>query len=177
MKDPLTQLATKYGTDRHPGSKHSYTPYYYNLFKTRRNEIKSVLEIGVGEGAGLRMWQEFFPHATIYGAEIDPSQIFKEGRIQVIECDQSSISSLTELIKKTGTDLDFVVDDGSHIPNDQILSCQTLMPHLNNDVIYIIEDVADLTIIKSLGEYEILIPKLERRRKRYDDWLAVVKKP
>lgn len=175
MSDDLTNLAVKYGTDRHPGSKHSYTPYYYQLLKDKQQTIKKVLEIGVGEGPGLRMWQDFFPNALIYGAEVDPNRIFKEGRIQVLKCDQSNNQDLLNVIRQTGADIDFVVEDGSHKPEDQISTCLTLMPLLKKDVIYIIEDVADLNIIKGLSEYEIEIPKLNRRKERYDDWLVVVK--
>lgn len=174
--DDLTKLAVKYGTDRHPGSKHSYTPYYFELLEGKRQTIKKVLEIGVGEGPGLRMWQDFFPNALIYGAEVDPNRLFEEGRIKVLECDQSKIEDLASVIRQTGADIDFVVEDGSHKPEDQILTCLTLMPLLKEDVIYIIEDVADLNIIKSLTDYNIEVPKLERRKERYDDWLVVVRK-
>lgn len=176
MDDDLTKLAKKYGTDRHPDSKHSYTPYYFDLFKNQRNSITKLLEIGVGEGPGLRMWRDFFPNAMVYGGEIDDKRIFKEERIEVIKCDHSSETDLIELIKKTGNDLDFVVEDGSHKPEDQIFTCLTLMPLLNDDVTYIIEDVADLNIIKSLSDYEIEVPKLNRRKERYDDWLVVIRK-
>lgn len=175
MNDALTLLAKKYGTDRHPGSKHSYTPYYFDLFNNQRQSVKKVLEIGVGEGPGLRMWRDFFPKAMIYGAEIDDKRIFKDERIEVIKCDHSSETDLKELIKKTGTDLDFVVEDGSHKPEDQIFTCLTLMPMLHKDVVYIIEDVADLSIIKQLSDYEIEVPRLIRRRPRYDDWLIIVR--
>lgn len=173
--DDLTKLAIKYGTDRHPWAKHSYTPYYYELFQNRRKSIKKILEIGVGEGKGLRMWQDFFPNAKIFGAEIDPARIFKEDRIEVIYCDQSKEDDLIALLKKTGTDIDFVVEDASHKPEDQVFTCLTLMRYLTKEVTYVIEDVADLSICEKLLRYNLLIPKLHRRRKRYDDRLVVVK--
>ncbi len=175
FKDELTQLAIKYGTDRHPWAKHSYTPYYYELFQNRRKSIKKILEIGVGEGKGLRMWQEFFPNAKIYGAEIDQNRIFTEDRIEVVYCDQTKQDDLTALLKKIGTDIDFVVEDASHKPEDQVFTCLSLMPYLPANVIYIIEDVADLSICEKLLTYNLEIPKLKRRRKRYDDRLIVVK--
>lgn len=175
MRDPLTKLAIKYGSDRHPESKHSYTPYYYKLFKGRRQSVKKILEIGAGEGAGLRMWRDYFPNATVYGADNDEKRIFKEERIDVIHCDQSSRGDLVLLLDKTGTNIDFVVDDASHKPQHQVFTCLTLMPFLNHDVVYIIEDVADLSIIGNLGAYEIEVPKLNRWRKRYDDWLVIAR--
>lgn len=100
MIDELTEIAIKYGSDRQPWSKHSYTPYYYELFQNRQKSIKKILEIGVGEGKGLRMWQDFFPNAKIYGAEIDPKRIFKKDRIEVIPCDQTKEEDLIDLLKK-----------------------------------------------------------------------------
>lgn len=173
--DNLTKLAIKYGTDRHPWAKHSYTPYYYELFQNRRKSIKKILEIGVGDGKGLRMWQDFFPNAKIFGAEINPAWIFEQDRIEVIYCDRSKEDDLMSLLKKTGTDIDFVVEDANHKPEDQVFTCLTLMPHLAKSVIYVIEDVADLSICDKLLGYNLLIPKLNRRRKRYDDRLIVVK--
>ncbi len=176
IPDPLTKLAIKYRNDRHPGSKHSYTPYYYDLFKKKRNSIKKVLEIGAGEGAGLLMWRDFFPKAKIYGADNDANRVFEEDRIKVFLCDQSSQDNLEGLIRKIGGDIDFVVDDGSHKPEEQIFTCMTLMPLLNNNTVYIIEDVADLCIVEKLTEYNLEIPKLKWSVGRYDDRLIVVTK-
>lgn len=175
MNDELTQLAIKYKSDRHPGSKHSYTPYYYNLFSARRKEIKKVLEIGVGEGRGLRMWKDFFPNAFMYGAENMPERVFSEERIEIIPCDQAKKEDLLELLLKIGTDIDIVIDDASHKSEDQVSTCLTLMPHLKRDVIYIIEDVADPTIVSQLTKYNIEVPELRPKKSRYDDRLVVVR--
>jgi hypothetical protein len=95
--DQLTKLAVKYKTDK--WGKHHYTPVYYDLFKDRRETVKNVIEIGVAEGAGLFMWREFFPNATIYGAEFDKQRVdFLMGeerdRITVFKCDQSKEKTL-----------------------------------------------------------------------------------
>ncbi len=168
--DPLSELAIKHKTDK--WGKHHYTPVYYELFKNKNTQIKKMLEIGVGEGASLRMWQDFFPNAKIYGAEIDPKRVFKEKRINVLKCDQSSLSDLTNLIGFIGNDLDFVVEDGSHKPEDQIFSCLSLMPYLKKQCLYIIEDVADPAIINKLDQYNCQIKEVGTR---YDDRLILVK--
>ena len=175
--DLLTEIAIKYGSDRQPLSKHSYTPYYFELFKDRIGEIEKILEIGVGsDGAGLRMWRDFFPNANIYGAEIDQNRIFTDGRIQVFYCDQASQNDLMALLDKTGHDLDFVVEDASHKPEDQVFTCLTLMPYLKSDVVYIIEDVADASIVEKLSPYyDVEVPQLIPKKKRYDDRLVVVR--
>jgi hypothetical protein len=75
--DPLSELAFKYLSDKCPQIKHSYTPFYYDLLKDKRNSIKKVLEIGIGSveestkwrpyraGSSLIMWRDFFPNAQI----------------------------------------------------------------------------------------------------------------
>jgi hypothetical protein len=184
VETPLCKIAFKYGTDKCARIKHSYTPYYYKLFKKRRKTIKKVLEIGIGLkrrhssspkntiGAGLYMWREFFPNAHIFGADVDTNTLFKDDRILTFLCDQSSKTDLLNLIKQTKKNIDIVIDDGSHIPEDQIGSCLTLMPLLKRDVIYIIEDVANPDIIDYLSDYSCEVVECG---KRYDDRLVVVK--
>ncbi len=157
----LDDLALKYGTDKCPQIKHTYTPYYYELLKDKRESVKKVLEIGAGEGASLRMWRDFFPNAMIYSADNQADRIFKEDRIEVISCDQDSKQNLVNLIARTGSDIDLVVDDGSHVPEHQVFTCLTLMPLLKKDVTYVIEDVADPSIREQLDEYDCQIPELE----------------
>ena len=132
----LSLIAFKYGSDKCPNfGKYSYTDYYYTLLSNRKRAIKKVLEIGVGNGASLRMWRDFFPHAQIYGADISPESMFKEDRIETFVCDQNKREDLEKLIEKIGSDIDLVIDNGSHMPNPQTFTCLHLMPLLNKAVI------------------------------------------
>jgi len=168
----LEKLGIKYGTDK--ATKHHYLDVYYDLFKDRRNEVEKVLEIGVGEGAGLRMFRDFFPNAMICGADNDLMRIFTAERIEVIKCDQSDETDLVNLSANVGIDIDLVIDDGSHKPEDQLFTCLTLMPLLNKNVTYVIEDVADLSIVEPISkEYSTNIVECG---KRYDDRLVIVGK-
>jgi len=173
----LEKLGLKYGTDK--GTKHHYLKVYYDLFKDKRESVKKVLEIGAGEGAGLRMFRDFFPNATIYGAEIDKKRVYninndepRDFRIEVFECDQSSEYDLINLISKIGGDIDLVIDDGSHKPEDQVLTCMTLMKRLHYGAIYIIEDVVKPEIAKWLYKF---YPEVIKVGNRYDDRLIVMK--
>jgi len=146
----LDNLAIKYGTDKF--SKHRYTAFYYELLKDKQDSFKKILEIGAGEGQSLRMWRDFFPNAMIYCGEIEDGRIFEDGRIKVIKCDQSKSDDVQLLLNKIGTDIDFVVDDGSHIPGDQVFTCCEIAPKLVGDFIYIIEDVSKEEILDMLKE-------------------------
>lgn len=168
----LEELGKKYGTDKI--GKHNYLPIYYDLFNKRRKKVRKVLEIGVGEGAGLFMFRDFFTNAIIYGADNDLKRVFIDPPIQVFECDQSKSKDLHDLINKTGSDLDIVIDDGSHKPKDQVFTALTLLPALNKGVVYIIEDVADLSILTPISEK--YATNTVECGKRYDDRLIIIKK-
>lgn len=172
--DTLTKLAIKYKTDK--WGKHNYTPHYYKMFQNRgkRKRIKKVLEIGVGEGAGLRMFRDFFPNARIYGAEIEANRLFKEDRIEVIPCDQTNKDDLVMLFDIIGLDIDLVVDDGSHKPKDQVFTCLSTLPRLKKDCVYVIEDVADMSILEPISKH--YTTNTIECGKRYDDRLIVIKK-
>lgn len=176
--DKLTQLAIKYKTDK--WGKHNYTPVYYKLFenKGKRRAVKKVLEIGTAEGAGVYMYRDFFTHATIYGAEVDPKRVEMmrgKDRIDVMLCDQSKQIDLINLIRHTGADLDLVIDDGSHKPEDQLFTCLQLCAGLKKGAVYVIEDVADESIVKPIKEFfknsDVQVLKLSPR---YDDRLIII---
>jgi hypothetical protein len=147
----LCTLATKYGTDK--WNAHHYTPYYDSFFKDRRNEVKKVLEIGLGNpicppfpnrayipGASHRMWEEYFPNAEIYGLDVEMGLLVNQGRIHSFYCDQSNETSLRAVMPLIGKDFDLIVDDGSHVPLDQVLTAKLFIPLLASKGIYVIED-------------------------------------
>jgi hypothetical protein len=188
METELCKLAYKYGTDKCPKLKHPYTPYYYEMFKDKKESIKKVLEMGVGNykdmrhvdtiydpglkrtyhrGASLYMWRDFFPNAHIYGADIVPEALFGDERISTFYCDETKEEDIKNLIKETGSDIDIFIDDGSHKFHEQIFLCKTIMPLLKKDVIYVIEDVTKPErVIPSLSEYDVLMPHLPGRTRR-----------
>ena len=173
----LCELAYKYGSDKGPQINHVYTPYYYNLFKDKRESVKKVFEVGIADatrmkgihqyqtGASLKMWRDFFPNAEVYGIDIVPSMMFKDERIHTYVCDSTDKEGLKKLIDEIGSDIDLVIDDGNHSVDFQIATCKVLKPLLQKDVIYIIEDVSHSTVLANgLSEYHTWIPDLPGRR-------------
>nr|NIU84754.1 hypothetical protein [Candidatus Thorarchaeota archaeon] len=178
---PLCEIAYRYGTDKCPQIGHGYTPVYYEMFKDRREEVKKVLELGIGRqtekeyyekrkiwrypGASLKMWKDFFPNAQIYGADILPSVMLEEDRIKTFICDERKEKDLKALIEKTGSDIDIFIDDASHRYPDQIFTAKTLMPLLDKDITYIIEDISNGgSVKKHLAQYEQHHPYVLRGR-------------
>lgn len=175
--DTLTNLAIKYKTDK--WGKHHYTPIYYELFKnkTKRRKIKKVLEIGVAEGAGLKMFRDFFQNAIIYGAEIDLKRVKalqQLDRIKVYQCDQTSGNDLKKLFCVIGLDIDLIIDDGSHKPQDQCYTCLSVLPFMKKGCIYIIEDVTDDGFISEIKKFYSNV-EIKKVGSRYDDQLIIIK--
>ena len=96
-----------------------------------------LLEIGVKDGASLKMWDDFFTHpdAQIYGADIVKKGGIDENRI--IQADQGNYNDLLKLQQKGPWNV--VVDDGSHLPEHQLLTFRRLFPSITPGGLYIIE--------------------------------------
>jgi hypothetical protein len=140
----LDELALKYDTDK--GSQvHNYCGIYEEIFKDIKP--RALLEIGIYEGASLRMWRDFFPNTRIYGIDLNPDHCFNEGNITSFEVDQSDpfymnfIGSQICDINGKRPALDIVIDDGSHDVNHQEISFIALYDRLEKNGIYVIEDL------------------------------------
>jgi beta-1,4-mannosyl-glycoprotein beta-1,4-N-acetylglucosaminyltransferase len=120
---------------------HEYHKYYEPVLKPYYNSRGSIVEIGLGTTASLPMWKDIFKHAHIYGVDIEDTY-FVNDRCTVYKADQSKTDDLDRL-KHLLSDKNvfFINDDGSHIPEHQILTFNTLFPILSEGGIYIIEDI------------------------------------
>ena len=142
MANDLDNLAKKYGTDK-SSDHHYYTRAYEQYLGTKRMATRSVLEIGIFKGSSMKMWEEYFPEASIYGIDIDPSTTqYQGGRRQVFIGDQADFNFLNLVVQKTGGNFDLVIDDGIHKMNYVIKSFVTLFPAVAPGGLYVIEDMA-----------------------------------
>ena len=192
----LCKLAYKYRTDKCPKIRHSYTPFYHELFKNIRNDVKKVFEMGIGfpgtmghvekvtghphiAGASLMMWRDYFPNAQVYGADWDGRAMVEgEERIKTFIMDERYPQDVKAIMHEVGArGIDIFIDDGAHEHHVQILLAKTVLPFLKKDVIYIIEDVHSTNkVMKLLGElgYKCEAADLEFKGK-YRENLIIVK--
>lgn len=165
MNPTLMQLAEKYHSDKLYW--HSYIPRYEELFAHRN--VRRLLEIGIGykdlmqpflpagveyvHGSSLKMFEEYFGGADIYSCDIRTDTLINEGRIHSMVCDQSSPTDLAKLLEWSGTDLDVVIDDGSHLYEHQFITASVLLPVLKPGSLYVIEDVWNNDDGRALAKY------------------------
>jgi hypothetical protein len=141
--------ANKFKTDK--VTWHTYHHTYQHYFPQIRCKPLKMLEIGLGcgmsygPGASYYLWLEYFPLAEIYFIEIDGECAEKwkqlDPRVHVYVGDQANVTFLNEFKKKTGGDFDFIVDDGGHDMNQQIISFETLLSSVKPGGFYFIEDL------------------------------------
>jgi hypothetical protein len=136
----LDSLATKYKTDKGPLG-HMYTSKYSIYLEDYRDIEFNLLEIGVFDGASVKMWKEYFPKANIVAIDIDPRcKEFEEDRINIHIGDQTDINFLNSIVDQYGH-FEVILDDGGHSWKQQIVSFETLFPRLTPGGLYFLEDM------------------------------------
>ena len=146
----LTQLADKYKTDK-GSSLHRYTEVYEYFFYPMRSSARKICEIGVMEGASLKMFADYFGRAVIYGIDIENASHLDSDRIRTFVADQADRKQLAAFTDASGSGFDLIVDDGGHSMAQQQISFASLFRHVLPGGYYIIEDVHT----SLLGDYGV----------------------
>jgi hypothetical protein len=79
-----------------------------------------MLEIGIDQSKSLALWLEYFPHAFIYGLDINETAVSQGERYQVFQADQSDRQQLQRVMMTMNKPVFLIIDDGSHIPLHQV---------------------------------------------------------
>ena len=129
-------------------SKHNYHTIYHKHLKDIRKDEINLLEIGVAYGGSLKSWLEYLPNANIFGMdnfannkEIEESvlkDLSKYKRLEIINESQISDVALDKLSKK---EFDIIIDDASHVSEDQQYTFSKLANSVKNGGLYFIEDL------------------------------------
>ena len=132
-----------------------YAKFYVKFLKSyieKRNSNLTILEVGILEGTGLALWSALFPNSKILGADIDLNYfqknflslkskgaflssdpiLFNFDQLDVKEFDDFRIENLK---------FDIVIDDGLHSKDAILNTLKYFFPTLNEQFVYIIEDV------------------------------------
>ena len=167
MSGRLGKLFGQYGTD-----KIEYASAYEIFLQARRQQIATLVEIGIGTldpaahsnmigwaaphyrpGGSLRAWRDYFPEAQIIGIDVQPDTQFSEDRIGTYLCDSTDRVAVNRLVRQLDLhDVDVIVDDGSHRAADQVSTLENFFPLLGRRGLYVIEDIAGNGIFNSKGQ-------------------------
>ena len=107
-----------------------------------RGQTFDLLQIGVGTGASLRTWREWFPEARLIG--LDARRLVLDSQIAdctIVQGNPTDLGALQPLLREYRFRL--IVDDSSHHPDDQVQTFQLLFPWLEPNSLYICAGVGE----------------------------------
>ena len=119
-----------------------YFEIYERHFARFRGTDVDVVEVGVAHGGSLRMWKEYFgPQARVYGVDVEPgTKVLEEPQIKILIGDQADAGFLMSVAAEVPR-IDILIDDGGHGMRQQEVTFRTLFPHVNDDGVYLCEDL------------------------------------
>lgn len=122
----------------------NYFDIYDTILPKYLGKHPHIMEIGVGGGGSIEMWLKYFNNAvTVYALDGDKSTLdnkFDNADIRYSCVDQGSDEHWDAYLKDNPK-FDIIIDDGSHKMDHQVLSLNKLFKHLNDNGVYIVENV------------------------------------
>ena len=121
-----------------------YLDAYQEFLSEFRTRPVRLLEIGVQNGGSLEIWRKFFPNAElVLGCDVDTAcgeLEFDDPEIAIVIGDADSAEVERQIVSRA-TQLDVIIDDGSHKSSGIIGNFARYFPHLSDGGIYIAEDM------------------------------------
>ena len=137
----LKKIAETYKSDK---IEHGYIEIYESYFHKLKEDNLIILELGIADGKSLLTWSDYFKNSKVVGIDIHKINLdeknLNRSNIDIHQGSQSDEKFINEIITEYGN-FDIIIDDGSHLKKDVIQSFHLLFPHLNNDGLYVVEDM------------------------------------
>ena len=128
---------------------------------TNNPKLSSTMGVNGRPGASLRGWRELFPHALVYGADIDRDILFEEDRIKTFYCDQLDSVAIRDLWSQAVLQggMDIIIEDGLHTFEANTSFLDGSLERLRPGGFYVIEDINQKTIEKWHNQLETVYSK------------------
>jgi hypothetical protein len=143
MKDLLKQVFLRH-TEKVSDKWTLYINEWDRIFSPYRDLPINLFEIGIQNGGSLEIWAKYFTNAkSIIGCDIDEKcreLLFTDPRIAFYVGDANT-NEIQEKVFESAPKFDITIDDGSHRSSDVIRSFCRYYPYLNDEGIYVIEDL------------------------------------
>lgn len=163
MNSTLQTLGLKYSTDKsgifntHKFNNKSFLNIYERYFKYFKNTKINFLEMGILNGSSLKVWEEYFSHASIVGLDIDPSKKqYETEKTKIFIGSQIDKTVINEIKKQYPDKFAVILDDASHLNDLTIKSFEMLFDHVVPGGLYIIEDTHCTYGVDDYGEDEFV---------------------
>jgi O-antigen biosynthesis protein len=122
----------------------SYLSEYDKIFSSYRNKSVSLLEIGIQNGGSLDLWARYFSNTKkLIGCDIDEKcreLVYENPKISVVVGD-ANLEVTRKRILDIQETFDIIIEDGSHVSKDIILSFCSYFGSVKEGGVYIAEDL------------------------------------
>ena len=87
------------------------------------------------------MWKAYFgPKCHVYGVDIEEAcKVYEDDRTKIFIGDQAD-RNFWRRFREEAPVIDIVIDDGGHLPEQQIVTLEEMLPHLRPGGVYLCED-------------------------------------
>lgn len=118
-----------------------YFDIYERYFSKYRNQKLNILEIGISHGGSMQLWKKYFgKDVHVYAIDINEDcKKLQEEQTTIFIGSQTDKVFLQKVIDQI-PDLDFIIDDGGHTMEQQIVSFEMLFHKVKEGGIYLVED-------------------------------------
>jgi len=155
VKTRLCELGALFDTDKSSQRNnvtnerhcHPYTILYDAIFSSIKEKKINIAEIGILDGGSLRMWQQYFSNADIFGFEYNNALIsnfknnYNNTRITLEEINVNHANSIKHAFSHINVKYDIIIEDSTHQFEDQIRVIENTYAYLNPGGILVIEDI------------------------------------
>ena len=182
----LLSLINDARTDKN--TTHSYLELYQYLLESKKETAKNVLEVGIDRGGSIKLWNDFFTNATVYGLDIMPTEKVWDGIMDpnirlFTNTNAYDKDFFHDQFLKNPIQMDMVLDDGPHTLVSMIQFIQLYSQILTEDGILIIEDVPDPSWLEILSlvtpeplKKFVKVYDLRKNKNRFDDIVFTIQK-
>ncbi len=119
-----------------------YFDIYHKYFNKFIGKKVNILEVGIYSGGSLNMWKNYFGKGChVYGVDIENAcKVYEQENVSIFIGDQQDPSFWKRFRDKVPI-IDIIIDDGGHKTEQQIVTLQEMLSHLQPGGVYLCEDI------------------------------------
>jgi hypothetical protein len=120
---------------------HYFEIYHRHLQKFVGRPV-TIVEVGVYSGGSMPMWRSYFGSGChVHGVDIQEECKAYEDSSTTIHIGDQSDRDFWKRLREAVPVVDILIDDGGHTPEQQMVTLEEMLPHLNPGGVYVCEDV------------------------------------
>ena len=164
--------------------KHPYTAVYDFIFSNIRYQNLNIAEIGILDNKSIICWRNYFPNANIFGYEwfddkIERAKLMNLPNTFYYKMNVLEKLSIENAFSLSGKMYDIIIEDSTHVFEDQIRLVDVAYKYLKPGGILIVEDIfrsADESLyikeLHHLSEYfsSVMFINTEHEKKWSPGW-------